>query len=75
MKVRGADLDPTRMRRPSLHTATPRAAAAAGEARDDDVEEGDNGVDDGLEAGGNGVDNGHDAVADCAEDGLDLWEC
>jgi len=52
-------------------TALP-AALAAGEARDDDAEERDDGVDDGLACGGDGVNNGHDAVADCAEHGLDL---
>jgi hypothetical protein len=53
-------------------TLPPASAAAAGQARDDDVEQGDDGVDDGLQSGGNGVNNGHDAVADRAEDGLDL---
>ena len=52
--------------------SSPPAALAAGQARDDDAEEGDDGVDDGLACGGDGVNNGHDAVADCAEDGLDL---
>jgi hypothetical protein len=53
-------------------TPAPASSAAAGQARDDDAEEGDDGVDDGLQSGGNGVNNGHDAVADRAEDGLDL---
>ena len=48
------------------------AAASAGQAGDDDAEQGDDGVDDGLQSGGNGVNDGHDAVADRAEDGLDL---
>ena len=37
----------------------PTAAAATGEAGDDDVEEGDNAVNDASEDGANGVDNGH----------------
>lgn len=45
----------------------PAATASAGEAADDDAEEGDNGVDDGLETSSDGVDNGHDAVADRPE--------
>jgi hypothetical protein len=52
--------------------AAPPAALAAGEARDDDAEKGDDGVDDGFDGGGDGVNNGHDAVADCAEDRLNL---
>lgn len=70
----GARLDSASVRSPRLHAPATRAAAATGQARDDDVEEGDDGVDDGLEACGNGVDNRHDAVADCPEDGLDLCE-
>ena len=54
-----------------LHAATTGASASAGQAADDDVEEGDNGVDDGLKDSGNGVNDGHDAVADGAEDRLD----
>jgi len=61
----GRALDSTSMRLP------PSATASAGEAADDDAEEGDYGVDDGLETSSDGVDNGHDAVADCPEDGLD----
>jgi hypothetical protein len=55
--------------------STPPASLAAGQARDDDAEEGDDGVDDGLASGGDGVNNRHDAVADGAEDGLDLRPC
>lgn len=65
----GALLNSTRVVRPN---STTPAATTAGQARDDDSEERDNGVDNGLACGGDGVDNGHDAVADCAEDGLDL---
>lgn len=54
---------------------TPSATTlAAGQAGDDDAEEGDDGVDDGVAGGSYGADDGHDAVAYRAEDGLDL-EC
>lgn len=65
----GTALDSARMR-----GSPPAAALAAGKAADDDAEEADDGVDDGLDAGCDGVDNGHDAVADCPEDGLDLFD-
>lgn len=54
----------------SLHASAPGAAAAARQARDDDVEEGDDGVDDGFAGGRDGVHDRHDAVADGAEDTL-----
>lgn len=53
-------------------TSPPTAEALAGEAGDDDVEEGDDAVDDGHYYGTDGMDNGHDAVADGAEEGLHL---
>jgi len=62
----GFTLDSTSMRCP-LSAAT----ASAGEAADDDAEEGDDGVDDCLKTSSDGVDNGHDAVSDGAEDRLD----
>lgn len=68
----GSRLDSTRVRGPGLHASSTRAAAAAGEAADDDVEEGDDGVDDGFADRGDGVNNRHDAVANGPEDGLDL---
>lgn len=59
----GSTLDSTSVRGPS-----PAAAAtAAGQAADDDAEEGDDGVDDRLKTSSDGVDNGHDAVSDGAE--------
>jgi hypothetical protein len=45
----------------------------ASEAGDDDVEEADNGPNDGLQNGANAVHNGHQAVANCAEDGFNLY--
>jgi hypothetical protein len=48
------------------------ATAAAGEARDDDVEDANNAVDDSGQHGADAVDDGHQAVADGAEDGLEL---
>jgi len=58
----GFTLDSTSMRCPLS-----AAAASAGEAADDDAEEGDDGVDDCLKTSSDGVDNGHDAVSDGAE--------
>ena len=49
-------------------------ATAAGQARDDDVEQGDDAGDDGLQDGADAVDDGHQAGADGLEDGLDLLE-
>lgn len=60
------------MVRTSLHAAATRTTPAAGQAADDDVEEGDNAVDDGSAGGADGVDNGHEHIADGAEDGFDL---
>jgi hypothetical protein len=63
----GSTLDSTSVRGPS-----PAAAATtAGQAADDDAEEGDDGVDDRLKTSSDGVDNGHDAVSDGAENRLD----
>lgn len=56
-----------------LHAATTGATTAAGEAADDDVEEGDNSVDDCGAGSADGVDDGHEHIADGAEDGLDLY--
>lgn len=47
-------------------------SATAGEAGDDDVEDGDDAVDDGVEDGANSVDDGHEAGADGSEDALNL---
>ena len=48
------------------------ATATAGEAGDDDIEEGDDAVDDGGQHGPDAVDDGHQTVADSAEDGFEL---
>lgn len=48
------------------------ATVAAGDAGDDDVEDGDDAVDDGSQHGANAIDNSHQAVADSAEDGFEL---
>lgn len=48
-------------------------AAATGEARNDDVEDGDDAVDDGGEDLTDAVNNSHEASADGLEDGFDLW--
>jgi len=53
-----------------LHAASTTSSASAGQARNDDVEEGDDGVDDSGADGADGVDDGHEAVADRAEDGF-----
>ena len=47
-------------------------AAAAGEAGDDNVKDGNDSVDDGLEDGADAVDDGHEGSADCAEHAGDL---
>lgn len=57
-------------RRP--HAAPATAHAVAGQAADDDVEDGDDTVDDGLDNAGNAVDDGHESRADGLEDRLDL---
>jgi len=49
-----------------------RASATAGQAADDDVEDGQNAVDDGIENGGDGVHDGHESATDGLEDGFDL---
>lgn len=51
---------------------TTPSALAAGEAGDDDVEDGDDAGDDGLQHGADAVDDGHEAGADGLEDGFDL---
>lgn len=51
---------------PSSTTAT-----AAGQARNEDVEEGNDGTDNALEDGSNTVHNGHKASADGVEEALD----
>lgn len=48
------------------------AGAVAGEAADDDVEDGHDAVEDGFEDVADAVDDGHDAGADGLEDRLDL---
>ena len=48
------------------------STATAGEAGDDDIEEGDDAVDDGGQHSPDAVDDGHQAVADSAEDGFEL---
>lgn len=58
----GCTLDSTSMRCPLATAAT-----SAGEAADDDAEEGDDGVDDCLKTSSDGINNGHDAVSDSAE--------
>ena len=55
-----------------VHSAPATTGAVAGEAADDDVEDGDDAVDNGLEDAGNAVDDGHDGSADGLEDRLDL---
>lgn len=60
------------MRSTRPHPPSSRAAASAGQARDDDAEEGDDGVDDCSAGSTDGGDDGHEAVAYGAEYGLDL---
>lgn len=48
------------------------ASAVAGEAADDDVEDGHDAVEDGFEDVADAINDGHDAGADGLEDGLDL---
>jgi hypothetical protein len=64
-------LDTTRRRAAS--TSSPTASTTAGQARDDDVEEGCDCADDGLQDAGDAVDDCHEAVADCAEERGDLF--
>ena len=52
---------------------TTMATATAGQAADDDVEEGDDSVEDGLEDGGDGVDDAGETAANCCEERFDLW--
>lgn len=51
--------------------APPAATAAARQAGDDDVEEGDNAVDDSGQDGADAVDDRHQHGADCLEDSFD----
>lgn len=61
------------MPRPMMFSARPPlAGAAAGQAGDDDVKDGDDAVDDGVQDGADGVDDGHQALADGAEELFDL---
>ena len=64
-------LDPTR--RPAA-SASPTAAATAGQAGDDNIKEGDDTVNDGGQDGPDAVDDGHEAGAYGLEDGFDLWD-
>lgn len=50
------------------YASSPAAAAAACETRDDDVEEGNDGIDDGSAGCAYGMHDRHDTIADCAED-------
>lgn len=59
--------------RSSPTTPAPRASLA-GQAADDDVEDGDDAVQDGTEDGADGVDDAHQASADSVEDAGDLDE-
>jgi hypothetical protein len=51
---------------------TATSTSTAGEARDDDVEDGDDSVDDSLENGTDSVDDSHQGSADGAEHRGDL---
>lgn len=53
------------------HPVAPPAGLAAGQTRDDDVEESDDAVDDGSDNSTNGVHNSHDDIADRAENGFE----
>lgn len=55
-----------------LHPISPTARLAAGQARDDDVEESNDAVDDGHDDGTDSVHDCHEDIADSAEDGFDL---
>lgn len=68
-------LHPFHARSPSLDRACRLAStstSAAGEARDDDVKDGDDSVDDSFEGGADGVDDSHQGRADGPEYGRDL---
>ena len=54
-------------------TVSSALVAAAGQAADDDVEEGNDAVDDGHADAADAVDNRHDDVADGLADALQLW--
>ena len=56
-------------------TVSSSATTAAGETRDDDVEEGDDAVDDCGKDGADAVHDGHEDIADRAEDRFELlWQ-
>lgn len=60
-----------------LDSASPMPTSpttTAGQAGDDDIEEGYNAGDDGLEDRADAVNDGHEASPDGAENGLDLWK-
>lgn len=54
-------------------TAPTFSTVAAGEARDDHVDDSDNTADDGMADGADSVDDSHETATDSAEDALDLW--
>lgn len=56
----------------SSTAAASSAHGATGEARDEDAEEGNDGIDNGLEDSANARDDGHDALSDGAEESGDL---
>lgn len=66
----GEGLDPTGVM-PRLQPIAPPAGLAAGQARDDDIEEGDDAIDDSSDNGADGVHNCHKDIADCAENGFE----
>lgn len=53
-------------------TMTSTPATAAGKARDDDVEHGDDGGDDGLKDGADAIHNCHEASPDGLKHGFNL---
>jgi hypothetical protein len=52
---------------------SPTASTATGQARDDDVNETNDGTDDGLEDSTDTIDDGHQAGTDGAENALNLF--
>lgn len=54
-------------------SSAPALHALAGEAADDDIEDGDDAVHDGHDDGTDGVDDSHDTAADGLEHTLDLF--
>jgi hypothetical protein len=66
-------LDSTSMMGPCPHPVSPPSTEApAGEAGDDDVEEGDDAINNRHDGGTDGVDDCHDGISDGTEDGLHL---